>query len=80
MGIIFSGSRLNLHAFYDADWAGDLDLRCSTTGYVLYAARGPISWSSKLQSTVAASSMEAEYMTAFHVIQKCVWVKRCQVK
>ena len=69
MGIIFSGSILNLHAFSDADWAGDLDSR-------LYAAGCPISWSStKLQSTVAASTMEAEYMVACHVIQECVWVK-----
>ena len=52
--------------------AGDLDSRRSTTGYVLYAARGPISWSSKLQSIVAATTMEAEYMAAFHVIQECV--------
>ena len=25
VGMIFSGSKLNLHAFSDADWAGDLD-------------------------------------------------------
>ena len=27
VGIIFSGSTLNLHALSDADWAGDLDSR-----------------------------------------------------
>jgi len=75
VGITFSGSTLDLHAFSDADWAGDLDSRRSTTGYVLYAAGGPISWQSKLQCTVAASTMEAEYMAAFHAIQECVWVK-----
>ena len=75
VGITFSGSKLDLHAFSDADWAGDLDSRRSTTGYVLYAAGGPISWQSKLQCTVAASTMEAEYMAAFHAIQECVWVK-----
>ena len=48
VGIIFSASTLNLHAFSDADWAEDLDFRCSTTGYVLYEAEGPISWSAKL--------------------------------
>ena len=46
VGIIFSESTLNLHAFSDADWAGDLDSRRSTTGYVLNAARDPISWNS----------------------------------
>ena len=46
-----------------------------TTGYILYAAEDPISWNFKLQPTVATSAMEAEYMAAFHNIQKCVWVK-----
>ena len=75
VGITFSESTLNLHAFSDTDWAGDLDSRCSTTGYILYAAGGPISWNSKLQPAVAISTMEAEYIAAFHVIQECVWVK-----
>ena len=74
MGIIFSGNTLNLHAFSDADCAGDLNSRRSTTGYVLYAAGSPISWSSKLQSMVAASTMEAEYK-AFHIIRESLWVK-----
>ena len=38
VGIKFSGTDLNLFAFSDADWAGDLDSRRSTTGYVVYAA------------------------------------------
>ena len=41
--IIFSVSTLNLHAFSDADSAGDLDSRRSTTRCILYAAGGPIS-------------------------------------
>ena len=69
VGIIFSVSTLNLNAFSDADWARDFDSRRSTIGYVLFVAGGPISWSCKLQSTVAASTMEAEYMAVFHVIQ-----------
>ncbi len=37
-GICYSGDDLNVFAYSDADWAGDLDLRRSTTGYVVYAA------------------------------------------
>lgn len=48
-------------ALCDADWAGDKDTRRSTTGYVFVLAGGAISWRSKLQSTVALSSTEAEY-------------------
>jgi len=75
LGIKFSGTELNLFAFSDADWAGDLDSRRSTTGYVAYAAGGPIAWQSKLQSTVAVSTMEAEYMSAFGAIQELIWLK-----
>ena len=75
VGIQFTGNDLNLFAFSDADWAGDLDSRRSTTGYVAYAAGGPIAWQSKLQSTVAVSTMEAEYMAAFGAIQELIWLK-----
>ncbi len=32
-------------------------------------------WQSKLQSTVAGSTMEAEYMAAFSAIQELIWIK-----
>ena len=51
-GIQFNGTDFKIHAYSDADWGGDLESRRSTTGYVVYAAGGPIAWQSKLQSTV----------------------------
>ncbi|KAA8546477.1 hypothetical protein F0562_002784 [Nyssa sinensis] len=57
----FSDSSLSLHAFSDADWAGDKDTFCSTSAYVIYLGKNPVSWSSKMQRTVARSSTEAEY-------------------
>ena len=74
-GIQFTGTDFELSAYSDADWGGDLDSRRSTTGYVVYAAGGPIAWQSKLQSTVAVSTMEAEYMAAFGAIQELIWIK-----
>ena len=50
-----------LHAFADADWAGDPNDRTSTSAYVVFLGANPISWSSKKQKTVARSSTEAEY-------------------
>jgi hypothetical protein len=46
------------HAFVDADWAGDLKGRRSTSGYVIYLCGGPIAWSSRLMHTVASSSSD----------------------
>ncbi|KAF9677968.1 hypothetical protein SADUNF_Sadunf08G0163100 [Salix dunnii] len=40
-------SPLQLHAFSDADWAGDKDDFSSTSAYIIYLGRNPISWSSK---------------------------------
>ena len=73
IGLKFYGTELNLFSYSDADWAGDLDSRRSTTGYVVYAAGGPIAWQSKLQTTVAVSTIEAEYMAAFGAIQELIW-------
>ena len=74
-GIRYTGDDLSVYAYSDADWAGDLDSRKSTTGYVVYAAGGPIAWQSKLQTTIAVSTMEAEYMAAFGAIQELIWTK-----
>ncbi len=42
---------------------------------MVYAAGGPIAWQSKLQTTIAVSTMEAEYMVAFGAIQELIWTK-----
>ena len=74
-GITFSGSIADMHAFTDADWAGDLLTRRSTTGYVVFFCSGPIAWQSKLQTTVATSSMQAEYQAMYAGMQEVVWLR-----
>lgn len=49
-----------IQGFSDADWAGDIESRRSTSGYVFVMKNGCISWRSKKQRTVALSSTEAE--------------------
>lgn len=65
-----------LTGFVDADWAGDLNDRRSTTGYCFNMGSTAISWCSKKQSTVALSSCEAEYVAASMATQECIWLKR----
>jgi hypothetical protein len=47
---------LDIHGFVDADWAGDLDRRRSTSGYVFNLFGGAISWMSKKGVVVALST------------------------
>ena len=49
-----------LMVYSDADWAGDVDTSRSTTGYIVYLWGAPIGWQSRLQPTMATSTMEAD--------------------
>jgi len=65
---------LNLHAYSDADWAGDKVDYISTTGYLLYLCSTPISWSSRKQRSVARSSTEVEYEALANTASELLWV------
>ncbi|KAK3006483.1 hypothetical protein RJ639_016084 [Escallonia herrerae] len=65
-----------LSGFVDADWAGDVNDRRSTTGYCFGTGSAAISWCSKKQQNVTLSSTEAEYAAATMATQECVWLKR----
>jgi len=58
---IMSNTSPGLFMYSDADWAGDINDRTSTSGYIFYFGQNPISWSSKKKHTVARSFTEAEY-------------------
>ncbi|KAK3000288.1 hypothetical protein RJ639_023744 [Escallonia herrerae] len=62
--------------FVDSDYAGDLDSRRSTIGYIFTFIGGPICWKSVLQSTIALSITEAEYMSLTEVAKEALWLKR----
>ncbi|KAE8723957.1 Detected protein of unknown function [Hibiscus syriacus] len=60
--------------YADFDYAGDLDKRRSTTGYLFTIAKAPVSWKSTLQSTVALSTTEAKYMAVSEAIKEAIWL------
>ena len=60
----------------DSDWAGCVDTRKSTTGYVLMLNGAAISWKSKRQNVVALSSAEAEFMAASTLVQEVIYIRK----
>ena len=57
-----SDGSLHIYAHIDSDHARDLDTRRSVTACAIFGNGTLLSWKSKMQPTVAKSSMEAEYM------------------
>ncbi|XP_065064749.1 uncharacterized protein LOC135690977 [Rhopilema esculentum] len=53
---------IELHVYADADWAGDVDTRKSTSGYLFQIGNATISWRTEKQTIVALSSIEAEFV------------------
>ena len=58
--------------YVDSDFVGDLDKRKSLTGYVFTLSDSVIK--ATLQSTVALSTTEAEYMVATEVVKEAIWL------
>lgn len=76
-GITFKKqNNLKFIGFSDADYAGDVDTRRSTSGYVFQLGESVISWCSERQKTVALSTTESEYVAATHAIKELVWLRQ----
>lgn len=78
-GIEFNASEndaIKLIGYSDADWAGDVVSRKSTSGFVFKLAGGAVSWQSKRQATIALSSTEAEYLALSSAVQEAVWLRQ----
>ena len=73
------GNHLDLYAFNDADWAGCVDDRKSTSGATFYLGGCPVSWSSKKQSTVTLYTVEVEYIATANCWTQILWMKHMLV-
>eukprot|EP00171_Calliarthron_tuberculosum_P000235 IDg235t1 len=63
-GIMYGAvNPLKTIGYSDSDWAGCVETRKSTEGFVFLLSGGAVSWRSKKQTVVATSSCEAEYIS-----------------
>ncbi|KAH9650271.1 hypothetical protein KPL70_026312 [Citrus sinensis] len=77
-GILFGkvdGATCEVAGFVNSDFAGDLDKRRSITSFVFTMCGGAISWKASLQSVVALSTTEAEYIALTEAVNEAVWLR-----
>jgi hypothetical protein len=65
----------DLYAMVDADWGGDVARRRSTSGYIVFMCGGPLAWGSKLMTSIATSSMQAEFQSYYYCISTLLFIR-----
>jgi len=76
-GIFYEAkNQLQIHGYTDADWAGNVSDKISTSGFMFSFGSGVVSWSSKKQPTIALSNTEAKYRGATIATCEVVWLQK----
>ena len=65
---------LELVGYTDADFAGCVDSKKSTSGYIFLLAGGAVSWKSIKQTLTASSTMEAEFVACYEGTSHATWL------
>jgi hypothetical protein len=76
-GLCYSSSQnFQITGYSDSDWAGSLEDRKSTTGFIFFMGETAFTWTSKKQSIVALSTCEAEYIAAASCVCHAIWLRK----
>ena len=71
-----NSEEVKFHGLVNSDWAGDINRRRSTSGYVFRLFGCVISWMSRKQSTVALSTIETEYNATTHEGKEAIGLQK----
>jgi hypothetical protein len=77
-GITYQGKGIHgirLQGYSDADYAGNIDDRRSTSGQIFFLGGGPVSWASTKQRSVSTSTTEAEYIALCEACKQGQWLR-----
>ncbi|RVX09224.1 Retrovirus-related Pol polyprotein from transposon RE1 [Vitis vinifera] len=66
---------VSIEVYTDADWAGAVDDRRSTSGYFTFVGGNLVTWKSKKQNVVARSSAEAEFRGMALGLCEALWLR-----
>lgn len=75
-GLLYKGNSNGLQGYTDSDYAGCVDTRRSTSGFIFIKAGAAVSWMSQRQRIVALSTTEAEYVAAAEGAKEAIWLKK----
>jgi hypothetical protein len=70
------GEDFTLTTYTDADWAGSVDDRKSTSGGAFFLGNCLVSWLSKKQSSISLSTTEAKYIATTSCCTQILWMKQ----
>jgi ATP-binding cassette subfamily B (MDR/TAP) protein 1 len=73
--LTFRKDELKLEGYVDSDFAGEVDNRRSTTGYVFTFGSTTISWVSQLQKIVTILTTEAKYVVMTEASKELIWLQ-----
>ncbi|XP_073105207.1 secreted RxLR effector protein 161-like [Elaeis guineensis] len=75
-GLMFKKyNHLKIDGYTDANWAGSITDRKSTSGYFIFVGGNLVTWRSKKQKVVALSSAEAEFRGMAKGFCELLWLK-----
>ncbi|KAK3038643.1 hypothetical protein RJ639_027306 [Escallonia herrerae] len=76
-GILFTKNEdhQSVDVYTDADWAGAVDDRRSTSGYFTFVGGNLVTWRSKKKNVVARSSAEAEFRGIALGVCEALWLR-----
>jgi hypothetical protein len=69
-------NHVQVEGYTDADWAGDITNRKSTSDYFTFVRGNLVTWKSKKQKVVALSSAEAEFRGMAKGLCELLWLQR----
>ncbi|XP_058760542.1 secreted RxLR effector protein 161-like [Vicia villosa] len=71
----WKGCKDELVAYTNIDYAGDIDDRKSTSGYVFMLSDGAVAWAFNKQPMVTLSTTEAEYVALVSCAFQFIWMQ-----
>ena len=71
-----NNGHLRINGYTDADWAGNISNRISTSSFFMFIGGNLVTWRNKKQNVVALSSVEVEFCGMEKRVCELLWMKR----